>query len=66
MDTDRLKGKGKDLLGHAKEGTGKLTNDHEMQSEGQADQVEGTVQEKWGEAKDKVRDAADSLRHSNS
>lgn len=66
MDSDRVKGKAKDLLGQGKEGTGKLTNDPEMQSEGQADQVEGTSQEKWGEAKDKVRDVADSFRKSNS
>lgn len=66
MDKDRIEGKGKDLLGHGKEGVGKLTNDREMQSEGQADQAEGTVQETWGQAKDKVRDVADSVRGSNS
>lgn len=62
MDSDRIKGKAQDLVGQGKEGVGGLTGDRDLQSEGQMDQAEGGVQEKWGEAKDKVRDAIEDIK----
>ena len=57
IDHDRLEGSGKNLKGKLKEGFGDLTGDHKMKREGQADQVEGKVQNSWGSAKDAARDA---------
>jgi uncharacterized protein YjbJ (UPF0337 family) len=59
VDKDRIEGPLKEAGGKAKEGWGDLTNDPETEAEGQADQVEGNVQNKWGEGKDTVRDATD-------
>ena len=62
MDSDRIKGSLKEAGGKAKEGWGDLTDNEETEAEGQADQVEGNVQNKWGEGKDTVRDAVDDDR----
>ena len=62
MDSDRIEGKGQDLLGRGKEALGDLTGNQDMQTEGQSDQVKGTVQEKFGEAKDKVRDVVEDIK----
>ena len=59
MDTDRVEGALKNIGGKIKEGFGELTGDTKTQAEGQADQVEGKVQNTWGGAKDTVRDAVD-------
>ncbi len=62
MDSDRVEGKGKDLLGRGKEAVGDLTNNRDLQAEGQGDQAEGNVQEKFGQAKDKVRDVVRDIK----
>jgi len=62
MDADRVKGKAKDLLGQGKETTGDLTNDRDLQAEGQGDQAEGKTQETFGKAKDKVRDVINDVK----
>jgi uncharacterized protein YjbJ (UPF0337 family) len=62
MDSDRIKGPLKEAGGKVKEEWGDLTDNEETEAEGQADQVEGNVQNKWGEGKDTVRDAADDDR----
>ena len=49
---DQAKGKAKDIGGKVKEEVGDLTGDDKMKTEGQADQVEGKVQKKWGDVKD--------------
>ncbi len=62
MDSDRVEGRGKDLLGQGKEGLGNITHDRDMQAEGKGDQLEGGVQSGWGDAKDKVRDVVDDIK----
>ncbi len=62
MDRDRIEGKGKDLMGQGKEGTGNIGHDRDLQAEGRRDQTEGNVQEKWGKAKDKIREVVDDVR----
>ncbi len=62
MDRDRIEGKGKDLMGQAKEGAGEIGRDRDLQAEGKSDQAEGNVQEKWGKAKDKIREVVDDVR----
>ena len=53
-NTDQSEGMGKKLKGDIKEAAGKVTGDKEMETEGKADQVEGTVQKEWGDLKDKL------------
>lgn len=62
MDSDRVEGPLKEAGGKVKEGWGDLTDNEQTEAEGQADQVEGNIQNKWGEGKDTVRDAVDDDR----
>lgn len=59
IDSDRVEGSLKKMGGKIKEGTGKLFGDEKLTREGQADQVEGSVQNAWGGAKDKLRESTD-------
>jgi len=56
MDQDRMKGSLKEAKGHIKETAGKATGDEKLKREGQADQVEGKVQNVVGGIKDAVKD----------
>jgi uncharacterized protein YjbJ (UPF0337 family) len=58
---DELKGKGKQVKGAVKEGLGKVTGDRDLRDRGEADQVEGHVQEKFGRAKRKIGEAVEDL-----
>jgi uncharacterized protein YjbJ (UPF0337 family) len=57
MDKDRVEGKVKDIAGRAQRQVGEWTGDEEAQVKGAAKQVEGKVQNAWGQAKDAARDA---------
>lgn len=57
IDEDRTEGSAKQMGGKLKEGAGKLFGDQKMETEGQADQAEGKVQNAWGGMKDKAREA---------
>jgi len=57
IDDDRTEGSLKQTGGKLKEGAGKLFGDEKMKDEGQAEQVEGKVQNFWGSKKDEVREA---------
>ena len=48
--TDKLKG-------HAKEATGDVTGDKDLQREGKVDRASGSVKDKVGDASDKIKDA---------
>lgn len=56
MDDDRTEGSAKNLGGKLKEGAGKALGDEKMKREGQADQLEGKVQNAIGGVKDSLRD----------
>ena len=58
MDKDRIKGSAKVVAGKAKVAVGKVLGDGKLQAEGQADKIEGRVQNAVGGIKDAVRDAA--------
>jgi uncharacterized protein YjbJ (UPF0337 family) len=59
IDSDRTEGSLKKMGGDLKEGAGSLLGDEKMKREGQADQVEGKVQNAWGGIKDKAREITD-------
>lgn len=58
---DELEGKYEQAKGTVKEKLGDLTNDHQLEAEGQADQAEGEGQETWGKFKRGVGDAVDAV-----
>jgi uncharacterized protein YjbJ (UPF0337 family) len=57
MDQDRVKGSFKQIIGKFKEWTGRLVGDAKLKTEGKTEQAVGKVQNAYGGAKDKVRDA---------
>jgi uncharacterized protein YjbJ (UPF0337 family) len=56
MDKDRLKGTIDKLLGSAKQKAGELTGDTQLEVEGIAQRVKGSLEHAWGKAKDAVRE----------
>jgi uncharacterized protein YjbJ (UPF0337 family) len=57
MDKDRVIGSAKVVKGKAKVAIGKAIGDAKLESEGQAEKVEGKVQNAVGGIKDTIRDA---------
>ncbi len=62
MDKDRVEGKVKDIAGRAQRQVGEWTGDEEAQVKGAAKQVEGKVQNAWGQAKDAVKKSSTARR----
>ena len=62
MNNDQVKGTVKDIAGKVQEGAGKLVGSTEQEAKGLGKQVEGQVQKGYGDAKETVRDVADSGR----
>lgn len=57
MDKDRVIGSAKEVKGKGKVAVGKAVGDAKLEAEGQADKVEGKVQNGVGGIKDTIRDA---------
>ena len=57
MDKDRVIGSAKVVKGKAKAAIGKAIGDAKLAAEGEADKVEGKVQNAVGGIKDTIRDA---------
>lgn len=55
MTSDKIQGKGKDLIGTGKEKLGEMTGDEPLQAEGRSQKAEGKVQNVVGRVKDKAR-----------
>jgi uncharacterized protein YjbJ (UPF0337 family) len=63
MDWDRIEGGWKQFSGKVKEKWGELTDDDLAQINGNREQLEGILQQRYGYAKDQVRrDVDDWLR----
>jgi uncharacterized protein YjbJ (UPF0337 family) len=60
MNWDIVKGDWKQFSGQVKEKWGKLTDDDLTAINGQRDQLEGKLQERYGYAKDEVKKQVDS------
>ena len=56
MNKDQVKGRVEQAKGTVKEATGKVTNDRDLQAEGQIDKTAGKVQADYGDAKEKAKD----------
>jgi uncharacterized protein YjbJ (UPF0337 family) len=57
MDKDRIAGSAKQVKGSVKKAVGKAVGDAKLQSEGEADELEGKIQNAVGGVKDTLRDA---------
>jgi uncharacterized protein YjbJ (UPF0337 family) len=62
MTDDRLSGSAKNIGGKVEEGFGRPTGDVKTQLQGKAKQMEGTLQDTYGQAKDSAADAAEAMR----
>lgn len=69
MNEDTIKGQWKQLKGKAKETWGDLTDDELTRVEGNAEQLSGLIQERYGRARDvadqEVKDFFDRNRNVN-
>jgi len=63
MNEDRMKGSLKEAKGNIKEATGKALGDEKLKHEGQADRVEGKVQNAVGGVKDAFKGGDTKTRH---
>ena len=61
MNWDIIKGQWKQLTGSVKERWGKLTDDEIAQMEGNRDQLEGKIQEKYGTTKEEAQKEVDEF-----
>jgi uncharacterized protein YjbJ (UPF0337 family) len=64
MNQDRIAGTARNVGGKVEETIGRVTGDAATRLEGKAKQVEGAVQDFYGQAKDKAVDAAETVRDS--
>lgn len=58
-----MEGRMDEYKGRAKEATGDLTDNEELQREGQADQASGKVKQSMENIKDKAEDLVDKTRN---
>src|SRR5258708_25439176 len=62
MNEDRLTGTAKNVGGQVEEGFGRATGDVKTQLQGKAKQMEGTLQDVYGQAKETAASAAEAIR----
>jgi len=55
MDKDRIAGAAKKIKGSVKKAIGKVAGDAKLQSEGEAEKIEGTIQNAFGGFKDALK-----------
>jgi uncharacterized protein YjbJ (UPF0337 family) len=54
---DKLRNKGEDLKGRAKETIGRATDDEELEAQGRADQTKSSLKDAGEKVKDAIKDA---------
>ncbi len=59
-NNDEVEGKWEKAKGYVKDKAGELTNDKDLEAEGEAQRAGGDAQETWGKFKRGVSDAVDS------
>jgi len=62
MNEDRLTGSAKSVGGQVEEGFGRADGDVKTQLQGKAKQMEGTLQDVYGQAKETAASAAEAMR----
>ena len=54
MNTDQVKGKLKEVAGQVQEHVGRATHDADQEAQGDANQLDGKIQKKFGDIKDGI------------
>ena len=62
MNEDRVIGTARNLGGKIEEGSGRVTGDAKTKAQGQMKQVEGSIQDLYGQAVDAAEDTIDAVR----
>ncbi len=62
MTDDRLSGSAKNIGGQVEEGFGQITGEVKTQLQGRAKQMEGTLQDVYGQAKETAADAGEAIQ----
>ena len=62
MEREEIKGKVDRAKGYVKDKTGEITNNPDLEAEGEVEQAEGRVREGYGAAKRKVKDTVDDMK----
>ena len=57
LNKNEIKGKAKQMMGALKDKVGEVTNNPELEAEGEAERIEGKLQEKIGKGQRKVGEA---------
>lgn len=60
-DFDKMKGKGNEMAGKAREQYGDMADDPEQEHEGENQEMKGKAQGAWGDIKDKAEDVKDKI-----
>jgi uncharacterized protein YjbJ (UPF0337 family) len=63
IDSDTVRGDGKQVTGTVKEKGGQLFGDQKLEDKGRAERENGKVESAWGRFKDSVRDIATSIEN---
>ena len=61
MNRDELKGKAQKAKGFVKDKAGELTNDPELEAEGELERAGGELREGFGKAKRKVKEGIEEI-----
>ncbi len=62
MNTDQIKGKLEQVVGHVKQGVGEALGNDKVANEGLGDQVKGSARETWGNVKDAAQTTSSSAQ----
>jgi uncharacterized protein YjbJ (UPF0337 family) len=62
MNEDRVIGTARNLGGKIEEGSGRVTGDAKTKAQGQMKQVEGSIQDLYGQAVDAAEDTINAVR----
>ena len=61
MNRDEIKGKAEKAKGYVKDKAGEILNNPDLEAEGEAERVAGTVREGYGKAKRTVREGIEDI-----
>jgi uncharacterized protein YjbJ (UPF0337 family) len=63
MDENRIAGTARNVGGKAEEAFGRVSGNTKVEAEGAVNQLKGTAQDLYGQARDGARDMADTAQH---
>jgi uncharacterized protein YjbJ (UPF0337 family) len=66
MDENRVAGTARNLGGKAEEAFGRATGNTKLEAEGAVNQIKGTAQDLYGQARDRASDVADTALQAGS